>query len=85
MKWNWQQPEWPSFRWNGAVLTALEASFLPQAGVLIGSIKHLGDEDHATITIDIMASEALKASEIEGELLNRDSVQSSSPACSANG
>lgn len=77
MKWNWQQPDWPDFRWNGAALTALEASFLQQAGVLIGSIKHLGDEDRTTVTIDIMAGEALKTSEIEGELLNRDSVQSS--------
>lgn len=77
MKWNWQQPDWPDFQWNSAALTALEASFLQQAGVLIGSIKHLGDEDRATITIDIMAGEALKTSEIEGELLNRDSVQSS--------
>ena len=77
MKWNWQQPDWPNFRWNGGALAALEASFLQQSGVLIGSIKHLGDDDRATITIDIMASEALKTSEIEGELLNRDSVQSS--------
>ncbi len=77
MKWNWQQPDWPDFRWNSAALTALEASFLQQSGVLIGSIKHLHDDDRATITINIMASEALKTSEIEGELLNRDSVQSS--------
>lgn len=77
MIWNWQQPDWPDFCWNSAALTVLEASFLQQAGVLIGSIKHLGDDDRATITIDIMASEALKTSEIEGELLNRDSVQSS--------
>ncbi len=77
MKWNWQQSDWPNFRWNGAALTALEASFLQQSGVLIGSIKHLGDDDRTTITIDIMAGEAIKTSEIEGELLNRDSVQSS--------
>jgi Fic family protein len=77
MRWNWQQPDWPEFRWDGAVLAALEARFLQQAGVLIGSVKHLGDGDRATITIDIMAGEALKTSEIEGELLNRDSVQSS--------
>lgn len=77
MKWNWQQPDWPDFRWNSAALVALEASFLHKSGVLIGSIKHLGDDDRASITIDIMASEALKTSEIEGELLNRDSVQSS--------
>jgi Fic family protein len=77
MRWNWQQPDWPEFRWDGAALAALEARFLQQAGVLIGSVKHLGDGDRATITIDIMAGEALKTSEIEGELLNRDSVQSS--------
>ncbi len=45
MKWNWQQPDWRNFQWNSAAFTVLEASFLPQAGVVIGSIKHLGDED----------------------------------------
>jgi Fic family protein len=77
MKWNWQQPDWPDFRWDSTALAALEAEFLQQSGVLIGSVKHLADGDRATITIDIMTSEALKTSEIEGELLSRDSVQSS--------
>lgn len=77
MKWNWQQSDWPDFRWDGAAIAALEARFLQQSGVLIGSVKHLGDDDRAAITIDIMTGEALKTSEIEGELLNRDSVQSS--------
>jgi Fic family protein len=77
MKWNWQQPDWPEFRWDSTAIAALETRFLQQAGVLIGSVKHLADGDRATITIDIMTGEALKTSEIEGELLNRDSVQSS--------
>ena len=77
MKWNWQQPDWPQFRWESAPLAALEAQFLQQAGILIGSVKHLADDDRAAITIDIMTGEALKTSEIEGEVLNRDSVQSS--------
>ena len=77
MKWNWQQPDWPDFRWDSAALAALEARFLQQSGVLIGSVKHLGDDDRDAVTIDIMTGEALKTSEIEGELLNRDSVQSS--------
>ncbi len=77
MKWNWQQRDWPNFRWNEAALVALERRFLQASGVLIGSIKHLGDDDRAVVTIDIMTGEALKTSEIEGELLNRDSVQSS--------
>jgi Fic family protein len=77
MRWNWQQPDWPDFRWDSAALSALETRFLQQSGVLIGSIKHLGEGDRAAIAIDIMTGEALKTSEIEGELLNRDSVQSS--------
>ncbi|MBC2665752.1 Fic family protein [Novosphingobium flavum] len=77
MKWNWQQPDWPEFRWDRAPLVAPEAQFLQQSGILIGSVKHLADDDRAAVTIDIMTGEALKTSEIEGELLNRDSVQSS--------
>jgi Fic family protein len=77
MKWNWQQADWPHFRWDSAALAALEAQFLQQSGILIGSVKHLGDDDRSAVTIDIITGEALKTSEIEGELLNRDSVQSS--------
>ena len=77
MRWNWQQSDWPHFRWNDANLAVLEARFLQKAGEQVGSIKHVGDEDRTAILIDMMTSEALKTSEIEGELLNRDSVQSS--------
>jgi Fic family protein len=77
MVWNWQQSDWPDFRWNDATLAPLEARFLQNAGEQIGSIKHVGDEDRTAILIDMMTGEALKTSEIEGELLNRDSVQSS--------
>lgn len=77
MRWNWQQPDWPDFRWDSAAIAGLEASFLRQSGVLIGSVKHLADEDHVAIAVDIMTGEAIKTSEIEGELLSRDSVQSS--------
>ncbi len=77
MRWNWQQPDWPNFRWDSAALAALESRFLQQSGMMIASVKHLGDGDRTAITIDIMTGEALKTSEIEGALLNRDSVQSS--------
>jgi Fic family protein len=77
MKWSWQQSDWPDFRWDSGALAALEAQFLQQSGVLIGSVKHLSEDDRAGLTIDIMTGEALKTSEIEGEILDRDSVQSS--------
>lgn len=77
MKWNWQRPDWPDFQWDSAALAALEARFLQQSGVVIGSVKHLSDDDRVALTIDLMTGEALKTSEIEGEILNRESVQSS--------
>lgn len=54
-----------------------EARFLRQSGEQAGSIRHVGTEDRAAILIDMLTGEALKTSEIEGELLNRESVQSS--------
>lgn len=77
MKWNWQQPDWPNFRWDSGALAMLEAQFLQQSGVMIGVVRHLADEDRTRIVLDVMTDEAIKTSQIEGELLNRDSVQSS--------
>jgi len=77
MKWNWQQPDWPDFRWNSEAPAVHEARFLQQSGIMIGVVKHLADEDRTSVVLDVMTDEAMKTSQIEGELLNRDSVQSS--------
>jgi Fic family protein len=77
MRWNWQQPDWPEFRWNSEALVALEARFLQQSGIMIGVVRHLADDDRKSVILDVMTDEAMKTSQIEGELLNRDSVQSS--------
>jgi Fic family protein len=77
MTWNWQQPDWPNFTWNPARIEKAEQQFLLGAGVLVGTVKHLGDEDLQQLTVEAMSTEALTTSEIEGELLDRASVQSS--------
>jgi Fic family protein len=77
MAWNWQHRDWPRFIWDGAALARFETRFLRGAGEQSGSIRHVRDEDRSTILIDLLTGEALKTSEIEGELLNRESVQSS--------
>lgn len=76
-KWNWEQDDWPEFRYDRAELDALEAEFLREAGVFIGSVKHVGEEDRQQLTVDLLSEEAFNTSEIEGEILNRDSLQSS--------
>jgi Fic family protein len=77
MKWNWQQEDWPNFRYDVPQLEGRESLFLKEGGTVLGSLKHLGHQDKETLTIDLMSVEALKTSEIEGEHLNRESVQSS--------
>lgn len=77
MKWNWQQIDWPNFTYRTKTLETLEKQFLQESGVVIGAFKHLREDDKNTLKIDLLSTEALKTSEIEGELLNRESVQSS--------
>ncbi len=77
MEWNWQQKDWPKFHYNSAALNELEGRFLLQSGMLQGTLKHIGADDKMRLTIDLMSTEAINTSEIEGEILNRDSVQSS--------
>src|SRR4051794_33658637 len=77
MMWNWEQSAWPTFERDFAVLEPLEKRFLLQSGEFIGACKHVDANDQATIKIELISDEAVKTSEIEGEILNRESVQSS--------
>src|ERR1700730_14558646 len=77
MTWNWQQPDWPTFAWNQSLLVIAEQQFLVGGGVFVGAVKHLGEEDLDVLTVEAMSTEALTTSEIEGEILDRASVQSS--------
>jgi Fic family protein len=77
MTWNWQRPEWPNFAYDSGVLEPLEKQFLLQSGEFVGACKHIGPDDQETLKIELISDEAVKTSEIEGEILNRDSVQSS--------
>jgi len=77
MRWNWQQPDWPSFTWNSTRLAKAEERFLLGGGLFLGSVRHLPPEDRDRLTVEAMSDEAVTTSQIEGELLDRDSVQSS--------
>jgi Fic family protein len=77
MRWNWQNPDWPNFKWDRSRMAAVEEQFLLGAGVVIGTTKHLGEDEHNQLLVEAMSGEALTTSEIEGEILSRASVQSS--------
>src|SRR5580704_16014880 len=77
MPWNWQQPDWPKFTYDSGALVPSERQFLLQSGEFIGARRHIGADDQETLMIELITDEAVKTSEIEGEILDRDSVQSS--------
>tara|TARA_R110000787_G_scaffold226512_3_gene334290 strand:- start:51596 stop:52723 length:1128 start_codon:yes stop_codon:yes gene_type:complete len=75
--WNWQKPDWPTFIWDAEKLKDLEARFLQRAGLFQGALRHMGEDDKTALTIEVISAEAYKTSEIEGEFLDRESLQSS--------
>lgn len=77
MMWNWQRPHWPNFFWNSARLRKAEEHFLVGTGVFAGMVKHLALTDQEQLIVEAISAEAVTTSEIEGEILDRASVQSS--------
>lgn len=73
----WQHPEWPNFRWNeNKLITQLgRVRFLQ--GVLAGKIIALGFDTELSTSLDAMTQDIIKSSEIEGVMLNPESVRSS--------
>lgn len=77
MAWNWQQVDWPKFRWDAGLLRRAEERFLLQAGEFAGLIQHLGAGEREQLTVEAMSTEAVTTSTIEGEIVDRASVESS--------
>src|ERR1700740_1082584 len=77
MLWNWQLSDWTQFAFDEARLRDAEARFLKGAGVVVGSMRHLDGEARQEIVIELISQEMVDSSAIEGEILDRVSVQSS--------
>jgi Fic family protein len=77
MYWNWQKPDWPDFTWKDARLAAAEKRFRTGGGVFLGSIRHIVGQERRLLLVEAMSTESATTSAIEGEVLDRASVQSS--------
>mgnify|MGYP003479662641 FL=1 len=75
--WNWQKEKWHHFSYDASALSPLEHHFSQNSGTVLGALKHVRTEQKNSFLVELLSNEALKTSEIEGEYLNRDSVQSS--------
>jgi len=77
MTWIWQQPDWPDFRYDKRAFEDRELEFRLNSERLAGRFDALPMASQEDATIDLMLSEAIKTSAIEGEDLDRESVRSS--------
>ncbi|MBK1790877.1 Fic family protein [Persicirhabdus sediminis] len=75
--WNWQQNDWPEFSYESKAMDDLEAQFLSLSGENLGAFKHVAEVDKNRLKVELISEEAMQTSKIEGEILDRDSLQSS--------
>ena len=73
----WQAPDWPSWRYDLGALAGPLSQVSRAQGLLLGRLTDagLGTRDQASLAA--LTDDVLKTSEIEGELLDRNTVRSS--------
>jgi Fic family protein len=76
-KYIWQISSWPEFRWDSAALLSSLGDCRFQQGSLLAQMRELGFEIQQQARAEVLIEEALKTSEIEGELLDANAVRSS--------
>jgi Fic family protein len=74
---NWQHRNWPQFKFDSYSLDNELMKFMLKAAELKGIIAALPEVVSTETILQIMVSEAIKTSEIEGEIINRMEVMSS--------
>lgn len=77
MTYNWQQKDWPEFRYDLLPLRAELLAFAEHFGRISGLMEGLPDGLELETVLDLMIAEAMKTSEIEGEFLDYADVMSS--------
>ena len=77
MMYNWQQPDWPNFKYDTSQIDELLIDFAHKLGKSTGLLEALSDDSRQEAVIELMVAEAIKTSEIENEYLSRKDVMSS--------
>lgn len=77
MTYNWQQKDWPQFRYDLSGADDALLVFAERTGRASGLLTGLSEDSRAEAAIELMVAEAIKTSAIEGEYLSRKDVMSS--------
>jgi Fic family protein len=73
----WEVDDWPSWRYDLAILAGPLADASRCQGLLLGSLAGLGVALRDQASLRVLTEDVVKTSEIEGEILNVASVRSS--------
>ena len=77
MKYNWQRDDWPNFQFDLDEMQDILFRFAEKTGRVDGQLSALPESLQTETIVDLMVAEAIKSSEIEGEMLSRPDVMSS--------
>ncbi|MBS0654633.1 MAG: Fic family protein [Verrucomicrobia bacterium] len=77
MPWNWELPDWPHFQYERSQLLPHERQFLFSVGKSCAFLNSIATYEYNQFVVEILSTEGLESSKIEGEFLDRESLQSS--------
>ena len=72
-----EQSDWPDFRWNNEKVNLKLAHVRYMQGYLLGKMEEIGFHFRQEASLEILTSDAIKTSAIEGEKLDPQTVRSS--------
>ncbi len=75
--WIWNHPNWPNYSYDASDFSERVDAFYRSAERIAGQVEALSSSNQENAVVDLMLSEAITTSAIEGENLDRDSVRSS--------
>lgn len=73
----WKHAEWPQFTYQTDALQDVLYKYAAEANALAGRLAGVDEEEKSEALIDLMVTEAIRTSQIEGEHYDRDDVRSS--------
>ncbi|MCK5375413.1 MAG: Fic family protein [Alphaproteobacteria bacterium] len=77
MAYIYEQKDWPEFRWSTVELSSLVANIRHKQGLLLGRMSVLGFQLRNEASLEILTTDVVKSSAIEGESLDPEQVRSS--------
>ena len=75
--WIWQRADWPEFRWESAQLAQPLAAARRAQGELIGMARLLDPDSDLSAQLEVLTSEGVATSAIEGERFDPNALRSS--------